>query len=234
MWCMHPHGTSIGFGFSLNGAMRFKALQPDLYVPIELSSRITPDRLSKMSGIQAPALFKLPVIRGLLHLFGACTPATKAGLIGLLKNDCDLGILPGGMEEVALYEKGKERVYIKKRAGFIKYALQHGYLLVPAYTFGECDTYRTLGGGKLLDWMQKRLGVILPVFWGPHWWCPLLPDSEVQIHTVVGNHFKLPKIPEPTPEQVKEYHELYISKLTELYNRYKGRFGHKERELELC
>ena len=39
------------------------------------------------------------------------------------------GALLEGMEEVALYEKGKERVYIRKRAGFIKYALQHGYLL---------------------------------------------------------------------------------------------------------
>lgn len=24
MWCLHPHGTAIGFGFSLNGAVRFK------------------------------------------------------------------------------------------------------------------------------------------------------------------------------------------------------------------
>ena len=47
------------------------------------------------------------------------------------------------MEEVALYTKGRERAYLKKRAGFIKYALQHGYLVQPAYTFGESDMYVT-------------------------------------------------------------------------------------------
>eukprot|EP00658_Telonema_sp_P-2_P008572 TRINITY_DN13238_c0_g1_i3.p1 TRINITY_DN13238_c0_g1~~TRINITY_DN13238_c0_g1_i3.p1 ORF type:complete len:202 (+),score=42.04 TRINITY_DN13238_c0_g1_i3:156-761(+) len=53
MWCMHPHGTSIGLGFTLNGAIRFKALQPNKFVPGELSSRVSPERLSKISGIQA-------------------------------------------------------------------------------------------------------------------------------------------------------------------------------------
>ena len=47
-----------------------------------------------------------------------------------------------------------------------RYALQHGYLLVPAYTFGESDTYSTLGGSRLLDIMQQNFGVILPIFWG--------------------------------------------------------------------
>jgi 2-acylglycerol O-acyltransferase 2 len=45
---------------------------------------------------------------------------------GLFRKKVDFGILPGGMEEVAMYTKGRERVYLKHRAGFIKYALQHG------------------------------------------------------------------------------------------------------------
>lgn len=39
--------------------------------------------------------------------------------------------------QVALYEYQHERVYLRQRKGFIKYALQHGYTLVPGYTFGE-------------------------------------------------------------------------------------------------
>ena len=52
---------------------------------------------------------------------GCATPATKKETLGLLARGIDFGILPGGMEEVALYEEGHDRIYIKKRAGFIKY-----------------------------------------------------------------------------------------------------------------
>jgi len=233
IWCMHPHGTSIGLGYSLNGAIRFKAKCGTKYVPHELASRVSPERLANISGIQAPALFRIPFIRPMLHMFGCCTPATKAGLCGLLKAQQDLGVLPGGMDEVVIYKKGEERVYIRQRAGFIKYALQHGYLLVPAYTFGESDTYSTLGGSRLLDIMQQNFGVILPIFWGPHWWCPLLPDSNAQIHTVVGNAFQLPKLENPSNAEVAEYHQIYMDKLVDLYDRYKGRFGDASRPLVL-
>ena len=47
-------------------------------------------------------------------------------MFGLFQQRSDFGILPGGMEEVALFEFGRERVYLKRRKGFIKYALQHG------------------------------------------------------------------------------------------------------------
>lgn len=47
-------------------------------------------------------------------------------MFGLFRQRSDFGILPGGMEEVALFEFGRERVYLKRRKGFIKYALQHG------------------------------------------------------------------------------------------------------------
>jgi len=39
---------------------------------------------------------------------------------GLFRREIDFGILPGGMEEVALYTKGRERVFLKNRKGFIK------------------------------------------------------------------------------------------------------------------
>ena len=38
------------------------------------------------------------------------------------------GILVGGSEELLHMEYGKENVYILERKGFIKYALQHGWV----------------------------------------------------------------------------------------------------------
>jgi len=42
-----------------------------------------------------------------------------------------------------LKKKGKERVYIKKRKGFIKYALEFGYQIHPVYIFNENKLYST-------------------------------------------------------------------------------------------
>mmetsp|Transcript_6384 Transcript_6384/g.21229 ORF Transcript_6384/g.21229 Transcript_6384/m.21229 type:complete len:173 (+) Transcript_6384:572-1090(+) len=96
---MHPHGTSVGFGFTLNGAVRFKAKRPDLYLPAEVTSLLSDERLARISGVQAPLLFRLPLVRPMMLLFGCCTPATKEGMFGLFRQRSDFGILPGGMEE---------------------------------------------------------------------------------------------------------------------------------------
>ena len=234
MWCMHPHGTSIGFGFSLNGAVRLRAEDEGTFLPAEFIAGMSVDRLRQADGVQAPVLFRIPLLRSALLGFGCCTPATKKCMHGLFKRGIDFGILPGGMEEVALYTKGKERVYLQKRAGFIKYGLQHGYLAQPAYTFGECDLYTSLvAGSSVRLFMLRNFGFVIPIFWGPRWWAPHLPRSDIPLHTVVGSPLQLPKIPDPTPEDVSKWHAAYIAAIKEIFDTYKGRFGYSDRELEV-
>ncbi|CAH0518645.1 unnamed protein product [Peronospora belbahrii] len=55
----------------------------------------------------------------------------------IMRTGQNLCLLPGGFQVATLYQRGKHRVYIQKRFGFIKLALQHGYNIYPAYTFGE-------------------------------------------------------------------------------------------------
>lgn len=75
----------------------------------------------------------------------------------LLAAKTAFGIIPGGSEDVAIHEHGKENVYINSRYGFIKYALQHGYCLILAYTFGENDQYYSLSCLRPLNlWLVKR------------------------------------------------------------------------------
>ena len=58
---------------------------------------------------------------------------------------------------MAIHEHGKEKIYINARYGFIKYALQHGYSLILAYTFGENDQYFSLSCLRPLNlWLVKR------------------------------------------------------------------------------
>ena len=51
-------------------------------------------------------------------------PIDKKSMKSLLKAKTNIAMLPGGFDEATLYEYKKHSVYIKKRKGFIKYALQ--------------------------------------------------------------------------------------------------------------
>ncbi|MFC0289691.1 hypothetical protein, partial [Kaistia hirudinis] len=215
MVCYHPHGL-IPCGFSLNGAVRARAQDNATYLPPWLPLN------ASVSGVQAPVLFKIPVLRHILLAFGCCVPATKEGVHHLLSTRTTFGIIPGGSEEVALHQNGRENLYLKKRAGFLKYALQHGYTLVIAFTFGESDLYKSVSALRPLNlWLVKTFGFVLPIFWGT-WFFPLLPRRDVPLHTVFGKALHLPKIENPTAAQVAEWHATYMRELEDLFDRHKG------------
>merc|ERR1719350_1766258 len=113
MVCYHPHGV-IPMGFSLNGATRFKTRDPSHY---HQGSNLD----HHVSGVQAPVLFKIPLVRQELNLFGCTMPATKRGLFKIFSWNMTFGIVGGGSEEVAIHIRGRERLFLKKRAGFLKY-----------------------------------------------------------------------------------------------------------------
>ena len=204
MVCYHPHGL-IPMGFTLNGAVRARAKNNARYLPPWLPLNAT------VSGVQAPVLFKIPILRHILLSFGCCVPATKAGVRRLLNSRTTFGIIPGGSEEVAIHQPGCENIYLKPRAGFIKYALQHGYTLVIAFTFGESDLYNSVAALRPLNlWLVKRFGFVLPIFWGT-WFFPLLPSRRVNgIHTVFGKAMQLPRIDEPTAGCVRRVSTLVV------------------------
>ena len=137
------------------------------------------------------------------------------------------------MEEVAIHENGKENIYLRERAGFIKYALQHGYTLLVAFTFGESDLYRSVGLMRGLNlWLVRKYGFVLPVFAG--WpFCPLLPRTDVELHTVLGKALHLPRIDAPTKDDVDKWHAVYVRELRSLYDEHKAQFGYAERKLKL-
>ena len=214
LWCMHPHGTSIGFGFSLNGAVRFKTGDDMRYAPRELVEGVPSERRATCDGVMAPVLFRIPLLRQILLGFGCATPATKRRMCDLMNRGIDFGILPGGMHEVALYEKGRDRIYT--RPGFVKYALQYGVCLLPAFTFGESDLYTNLRAPlyrRVCEFTLMRFGFIIPVFWGPRWWCPLLPRDDVALHTVVAGPCDA-GIENPTRSDVEQWHCAYVAALT--------------------
>lgn len=100
-----------------------------------------------------------------------------------------------------------------------------------AFTFGESDLYRSLSLLRPLNlWLVKKFGFVLPVFAGC-WWCPLLPRRNVPLNTVMGRALHLPRIADPTPEQVAEWHATYMRELEALFEEHKMQFGYGDRKL---
>eukprot|EP00662_Eupelagonemidae_sp_cell21_P041978 gene41978-1686_t len=108
------------------------------------------------------------------------------------------GVLPGGFEEASCHTGGADRVYLKHRMGFVKYAIQHGYSLTPVFAFGERDTFANPQGAWSLRFRLNSFGIPAVVPFGK-WWCPLLPRND-RMHVVVGE-------PIPHQQRMEAFHE---------------------------
>lgn len=179
----------------------------------------------------SPVLFASPLFRLWCRLVGRPGSAAKASMIGYMKGmnrnsspsgrPDHLALPPGGFEEATLTCLDKDRVYIKKRVGFVKLALQNGYNLVPVYSFGENQTYSNVQGlWKLRLWLNN-LGVPTIVVFGS-WMAPLLPKRHPRgLKVVVGEPLVLPLVPNPTREVVKLWHDKYVAALAQLFEDHK-------------
>lgn len=201
--CYHPHGI-LCCGWSINGT-----ICPELFD-------------SKIAYLGADALFYMPFVSDMLSWY-SCGPATKGNMKRLMAKGTNCALLPGGFQEATLYRSGRHRVYLKKRAGFVKYALQHGFKLTPVYCFGEEKTYWAF------SWLQEKLIFLnkfnfpTVIFLGK--WGTFVPDPSAELHTVVGPPLQLPTIASPTKEEVAEWHGKYVKALEELFLRHRDKYA---------
>ena len=100
------------------------------------------------SGVIADVLLRTP---GLRHLYTAVgsRSASKKSIERIFKAGGSVGILPGGIKEMFLADRGAstERIYLAKRFGFVKMAMTSGAAVVPIVHFGgalpPCASTRT-------------------------------------------------------------------------------------------
>mmetsp|Transcript_5762 Transcript_5762/g.11773 ORF Transcript_5762/g.11773 Transcript_5762/m.11773 type:complete len:296 (-) Transcript_5762:652-1539(-) len=121
----------------------------------------------KRRDLAASVVFKIPGWRELLLWMG-CVDACRKNAMSVLRKGCSLYILPGGELEQILTRRGEHHVYLKKRKGFCKLALEHGVALVPVYSFGETDMFSTYSILFNLRWYASQcnpvvLALSLPV-----------------------------------------------------------------------
>jgi len=215
--CYHPHGI-LCVGFSWNGAH-----SPELGVgPLNIVFLIV------------DVLVKAPFFGWVIGWCGNIKGAGAGSMLELMQQGRNLALIPGGFEEATLQEQGVERVVLKDRKGFIKYALRFGYRVHPVYTFGECDTYWTYNGLKCLRVWLNQFKIPSVVFWGTPL-MPLFPSSAAKLHTVVGPGIQFPKLEGEalTADEVSKWHATYVAALVELFDKHKAELGNGHRELEV-
>lgn len=95
-------------------------------------------------------------------------------------------MVPGGFEEATLTSNKVSRIFIKRRKGFIKLALQYGYKIYPGFIFGESQTFavfeRALKFRLFLN-KFKMPGVLFFSKYG------IFPNPNIRMNTVLGASF---------------------------------------------
>lgn len=83
----------------------------------------------------------MPVVRHLWHWLGA-REVSKPVIKKILNSGKSVVIVPGGVREVQYLREDREVIYLKKRYGFVKLAIQTGTPLVPVFAFGQTPIYK--------------------------------------------------------------------------------------------
>lgn len=205
-YAVHPHGA-YSFGWAL--LYTLPALQ---HVKFCFSS----------------VLYASPFFRLFARLTGVAGSADKASMISYLRKGESLALPPGGFEEATITSLNHDRVFIKKRYGFIRLCLKFGIQIKPIYVFGEKDLYFNVQGCWTKRLQLNRLGLPAILVWGEKL-SPLTPRRNKNISIVIGAPISIPKIEDPTKEQVLAYHKKYIAALSKLFEDHKVKFYGEEK-----
>ena len=152
IFAFFPHGVNSDFRVLMDGMM---------YDAFPQTYEKSPART-----LAASVLFQIPGIRS-ISLRTSCVDAGRSTATKCLTKGLSLMLCPGGQDEQIETIHGRERVFLKKRAGFIRLALIHGVPVVPAFCFGSSDLYytsRLLHG--LRAWLVRNLRLALPLYSG--------------------------------------------------------------------
>lgn len=123
----------------------------------------------------------------------------------------------GGIAELFLCSDQEERLFIKKRKGFVKLAMRAGVPIVPVYFFGNTSVLQVLVH-PVLQKIARSTGITLTVFWGL-FGSPIPRPNPIT--GVIGRPIEMPHVPEPTDEDVDKYHLKYVEEVQRLFEKYK-------------
>ena len=206
LFSFHPHGI-LGFGPSMCGSMN-----EILYNAAFCGSR---------------AMLNIP-LSGLVAKWMGVNGVNNKNFKEMMGRGQNIIFVPGGFEEATLTRYGEERIFIKERKGFIKYALEFGYKVHPCYTFNENKIFNTVNYFEKFRLFMNKFKFPGTIFYSKFL---VFPNTNIDLFTVVGKGMQFPIIKNACNEEVNKYHEIYVIEVQNLFNRYKKYF--QARDLEI-
>lgn len=195
----HPHGVISYAGICLKIAC-----------PMEFSHVPT---------AVASAVMKTPILKQVMGVF-SLTDVSKRNMRKVIETngpDGTMFIYPGGIAELFKSNLKEERLYLQKRKGFVKFALQSGTDIVPLYLFGNSSVLSVLSTGTLAS-ISRKIQASVTYFWG-QWGMPF-PRSGHKCMSVLGRPLGMPKIEEPTQEDIDKWHTMWLDEVRRIYEKY--------------
>jgi len=230
----HPHGI-IGMGavstFAMSGASGFHKLFPGVDVRL-LTLRIN---------------FFIPFFDLLITFMGICDASRESctAILGDQEERKSLCLVLGGAKESLEANPGAVKLFLQKRKGFVKVALENGASLVPVFGFGENELFEQVNNPqgslvrKIQNQLQNRMGFAIPLFHGRgifQYNYGLLPKRR-PIDVVFGKPIACPKMTRETitPDIIEKYHTIYCQELKALFDQEKHKYyqGDKDKLPEM-
>ena len=172
------------------------------------------------------AIFKVPIMR---HIFTWARSASvdKKYLQRLLDEGLSIIICPGGALEVTFMTAEPVcNMYLKKRQGLVKLAMQYGVPIIPTITYHGNDAYNfyVFKNATAQKWGRK-MGfvplIILGIFN-----IPFAQPKSMPLQVIVGCPIPIPKVEgKPTDEQIQHYHDIFVEATRKLYEDHREQFG---------
>ncbi len=233
LFAIHPHGkTKSRLLLCVCETGRLTSFTPIGVLPLGsalcLCQEETPNSFcEQFPGIRfrflcATFCFFVPLYRELL-LYAGFADASKFSASRLFQRGYSVALVPGGATEALYSSPDRDVIYLSKRKGFIRLAMEHGVALVPVFSFNENNMFMLyIGGNSLINTIttkfQKVFGISLPLLMN------LIP-KKTQIRVVVGRPLQLPHLKNPSSDQVDEFLEQYKGLLKELYYQHKQQYN---------
>jgi len=195
-------------------------------------SRLFGDFLNRPTA--APAVLKIPIISYFLKAIGYIDAASSSIKKAVSRGE-NVGVVLDGIAGMFQKDSKVEVGYVRERKGIVKIALTTGAPLVPCYGFGHSDMWRILlDPFGILEKISLALNVSVTPFCGrPFGLLPFGPPKRTPVLLAFGEPIIVPKVENPTNEQIEEYHSKLMDGYLEVFNKHKASYGWADKKLKL-
>ncbi|XP_050440928.1 diacylglycerol O-acyltransferase 2-like [Adelges cooleyi] len=158
--------------------------------------------------------------------------ASEKSLINILdKKKGNVAVLiVGGVDEALNSFPGPVHIVVNRRKGFVRVALKTGASLVPVFSFGENYVYDkeelspnslAVRLSKFINWKEIKY---MPKGRGMFQYSFGITPRRHPITTVVGKPIDVPKIQNPTTDDIEKYHKIFVDDLVKLFEEHKTKY----------